>query len=187
MKRKATSYEDFSFEDMERFASEAFGPRGLATVKKWAVFNKRYFGGKLRPVPLVITHAQPFGNRIGFCSYFQGNQYQGRTITLNVPKRHYVLLADNVTLLHEMIHQCLFENGERPEHASEGWRREIMRLHKQITGRHLWAGRSMTQRIGDQVVRINQPADDGTPSLTQGQIARWPHDIGIDLGKLGAR
>jgi hypothetical protein len=170
---------------MQRFATEAYGPLGTATVQKWAVFNKRFFNGKLRPVPLIITHAQPFGNRIGFCSYSADNQ--GRTITLNVPKRHNVLLADNDTLLHEMIHQCLFENGERAEHASEGWRREIMRLHRKITGRSIWAGRSTTKRIDDKVVRINEAADDGTPSLRQGQIARWPHDIGIKLGKLGAR
>ena len=58
----------FSFADMHRFASEAWGPLGTDTVNKWAEFNQRYFGGLLRPVPVVITHTQPFGKRIAFCS-----------------------------------------------------------------------------------------------------------------------
>ena len=69
------------------------------------------------------------------------------TITLNVPKDHGLLLADNNTLLHEMIHQLLFERGEPAGHDSDGWRREIMRLTKVITGKEKWAGRSMTKRV----------------------------------------
>jgi hypothetical protein len=67
-----------------------------------------------------------------------------------------------------------------------GWRREIMRLHEVITGRRIWAGRSKTKRIDGKVVRINEAAADGTLSLTQGDIARWPHSVGIHLGQLGA-
>jgi len=33
---------------------------------------------------------------------------------------------------------------------------------------------------------INEPRNDGTVSLTQGLIARWPYSVGIDLGALGA-
>jgi hypothetical protein len=144
----------------------------------------RYFDARLRPVPLVITNTQPFGKRLAFCSYCPDNK--GRTITLNVPKHHNHLLADNDTLLHEMIHQRLFECGEDAAHASTGWRREIMRLHELITGHRIWAGRSMTKRIDGKVVRINEAAADGTQSLTQGEIARWPHSAGINLGQLGA-
>jgi hypothetical protein len=57
--------------------------------------------------PLVITHAQPFGKRLAFCSYAGGDR-GGRTITLNVPKARGSLLADNNTLLHELVHQLLF-------------------------------------------------------------------------------
>jgi len=101
----------FSFEDMERFAAEAWGELGTKTVHKWAEFNARYFAGALRPVPLVLSHTQPFGRLLAFCSYGTGIK-SGRTITLNVPKHHTVLVADNGVLLHEMIHQYLFERGE---------------------------------------------------------------------------
>jgi hypothetical protein len=182
----------FTLKDMQRFAGEAWGDFGLKVVDKWADYNERYFGGSLRPVPLVITHTQPFGKRLAFCSYNPG---RGRTITLNMPKTTghgaYELVADNCTLLHEMVHQYLFERGEDAEHEREGWRREIMRLNKLIAGKEIWAGRSKTMRDPEdktRVLRRNEPhPETGKASLSQMQIARWPHDArGIKLGKLGS-
>jgi hypothetical protein len=184
MEHLANGYR-FSFADMHRFATEAWGPLGTAVVGKWAEFNQRYFDGRLRPVPVVITNTLPFGHMLAFCSYNPGGG--GRTITLNVPSAHKRLLADNDTLLHEMVHQYLHELGENAKHAGAGWRREIMRLHQQITGHCIWAGRSKTKRMDGKVVRINEAAADGTLSLKQKDIARWPHSVGIDLGKLGAK
>ena len=175
---------EFTVADMHRFAAEAWGPIGAAIVDKWVEFNAAYFGGMLRPVPLVITNTQPFGKRLAFCSYGASTS-TGRTITLNIPKDHRRLLADNNTLLHEMLHQLLFERGEYAGHDGEPWRREIMRLTRLITGREIWAGRSVTVRRDGKVVRINKNNDDGTPSLPQGAIARWPHDgLGIDFGQI---
>jgi hypothetical protein len=175
----------FTIADMHRFAGEAWGPLGAAIVEKWSEFNARYFDGALKPVPLVITNTLPFGKRVAFCSY--APREGGRTITLNVPKDHNILLADNNTLLHEMIHQSLFERGEYAGHDGESWRREIMRLTKVISGKTIWAGRSRTVRQNGKVVRINAPHNDGTLSLPQAVIARWPHDgLGINLGLLGA-
>ena len=99
----------FTIEDMRRFAGEAWGPLGISVVNKWCEFNAAYFDNALLPVPLVITHAQPFGNRIGFCSY--NPDTLGRTITLNVPKRHVRLLADNCTLLHCRPSALIGQNG----------------------------------------------------------------------------
>src|SRR5262245_22848731 len=175
----------FTFDDMRKFASEAWGQLGAETALMWAIFNEAYFGGVLKPVPLVLTHAQPFGKRLAFCSY--SPNASGRTITLNVPKDHNRLLADNNTLLHEMLHQFLFECGENPKHAGEPWRREIMRLTKQITGKDIWAGPSKPARVNGSELRRNaaHPVT-GEPSLPQKAIARWPHDgLGIDLGRLG--
>ncbi len=183
--------DNFTVEDMRRFAGEAWGQLGVNIVERWCSFNADFFDNALRPVPLVITHTQPFGRRIAFCSYNPNTS--GRTITLNVPKqkhvgRRYELLADNCTLLHEMVHQFLFERGEDAAHLSEGWRREIMRLTKQITGKEVWAGRSMTVRRGKRIVRINEPhPETKETSLPQAIIARWPHDgLGIDFGRLGS-
>lgn len=52
--------------------------------------------------------------------------------TLNVPKQHNCLVTDNTTLLHEMIHQYLFEGGEPANHDSDGWRQrcDVHRRHK---------------------------------------------------------
>ena len=65
-------------------------------------------------MPLVLTQTQPFGKRLAFCSYNPSTT--GRTITPNVPKVHKSLLANNGTLLHEMVHQFLFERGEHAGH-----------------------------------------------------------------------
>src|SRR5262245_37744141 len=71
------------------------------------------------------------------------------------------LMADSGTLLHEMVHQYLNERGERAGHDSEGWRREIMRLHELVTGKKIWAGASITKRQDGRVVRINAPSPTG--------------------------
>jgi hypothetical protein len=176
----------FSIEDMRRFGGEAWGQLGVEIVEKWCEFNARYFDNALKPVPLVITNTLPFGRRIAFCSY--DPNASGRTITLNVPRLHHRLVADNNTLLHEMVHQCLFERGEDPHHAGAPWRREIMRLTKLITGREIWAGPSKTMRVNGSVMRMNAPhPETGEQSLPQKIIARWPHDeLGIDFGRLGS-
>jgi len=176
-------HERFTFDDMLKFATEAWGPLGTRTVRMWAVYNERYFGGALKPVPLVITHTQPFGRLLAFCSYHPDGE--GRTITVNVPKDHNRLLADNGTLLHEMIHQYLFERGEHAGHDGSPWRREIMRLNLALAGIEIWAGPSKLTRVNKKVVRINAPDSNGRPSLTQGEIERWPHATGIRLGQLG--
>jgi hypothetical protein len=121
---------------MLKCAGEAWGEIGISAVRKWIAYNDLYFGGVLRPIPLIITQAQPFGRRLAFCSYGRS----GRTITINLPHQHHFLVGDNGTLLHEMVHQFLFERGEYPSHDGEGWRREIMRLNKAISGADIWAG-----------------------------------------------
>jgi hypothetical protein len=174
---------------MLRFSTEAHGEVGTHAVHQWAAFNDTYFGGELRPIPLIITHTQPFGKRLGFCMHSHHHGH-GRSITLNVPDRQYTgrsyaLLADNCCLLHEMIHQHLQERGENAKHAGAPWCREIMRLHQVITGAEIWAGRTKTVRQGSKVVRINEPHEDGRASLPQTAIARWPMDTGISFGRLG--
>ena len=84
-----------------------------------------------------------------------------------------------------MVHQYLNERGEPAGHDSEGWRREIMRLHELVIGKKIWAGASITERQDGRVVRINAPSPTGKASLTQRQIARWPH--GGARSALGAR
>jgi len=132
----------FTLADMERFAEHAWGELGSNTVRMWSEFNEKYFGGKLHPIPIIITPTLPFGKRLADCwSHIQ----PGRgLIRLNMPLTtghgDYSLVADNNTLLHEMVHQLPFERGEDASHKSEGWRREIMRLNKLITARRSGRG-----------------------------------------------
>jgi hypothetical protein len=178
----------FTIDDMRNFAGEAWGALGVRAVEQWCKFNATYFGGALRPIPLVITQTLPYGHRIGQCAYDPGAT--GRALTLTVPRvggyGSYDLLADNNTLIHEMVHQLLQERGDEAAHAGEPWRREIMRLTKMITGEDIWAGRSKTMRVGKTIKRGNAPhPETGEASLTQAVIARWPHDgMGIDFGQL---
>ena len=175
----------FTVDDMRRFTGEAWGQIGADIVDKWCGFNATYFDNALKPVPLVIMNTLPFGKRLAFCSY--NPDASGRTIMLNVPRVHRRLLANNNTLLHEMVHQLLFERGENAKHLGDGWRREIMRLTKMITGKTIWAGPSKIVRNNGSVIRINVPhPETGELSLPQKVIARWPHDgVGIDFGHLG--
>ena len=154
----------FTFDDMLKFADEAWGQTGTSAVRKWALYNKRYFGGVLRPIPLVITNAQPFGKRLAFCSSAHG---QSRTITVNVPStRHQRLLADNNTLLHEMVHQFLVERGNPPGHDGLAWRREIMRLHKTIHQRRDLGGPLKDSAPGRQGCP-HQRASSGWPRVIE--------------------
>lgn len=172
----------FTIEDMRRFAYEAWGESSIPVVDRWVEYNAKYFDGELRPVPIIITNTLPFGKRIAQCTH--GN---GRNITLNVPRWFDRLLADNNTLLHEMVHQFLFERGEPAGHDSAGWRREIMRLTKMIKGVDIWAGKSTVTRVAGRPTRMNKAhPETGEASLSQKIIARWPHDgLGINLGRLG--
>jgi len=176
----------FTVDDMRRFASEAWGELGSTVVDSWCGLNAAYFDGALRPIPIVITNTQPYGRRIGLCSY-GGSWRQGRCISLNAPMNGGFLLADNGTLLHEMVHQFLQDRGENSKHAGAPWRREIMRLNESITGHTIWAGQYKQLRRNGKPTWLNMPnPETGEASLTQTQIARWPHKhFGIDLGSLG--
>jgi hypothetical protein len=165
----------FTVKDMEKFAYTAWGDLGYSTVRKWVEFNDRYFGGQLRPIPIIITSTKPHGA----CTAMTGHT----VIELNVSPR---LRASNSTLLHEMVHQYLHQRREYAKHAGDAWCREIMRITKLIDGREIWCGRTKTHWIGGKAVRKNCVGADGQASLPQRDIARWPLSIGINLGKLGA-
>jgi hypothetical protein len=174
----------FTLDDMRNVAREAYGQLGVTIVDQWDVFNRVYYGGALRPIPIFITQSQPFGKRIAYCT---GSSDGARHIALNLPTNHAKLVADNSTLLHERLHQYLHERGEESKHTGEPWRREIMRITRLITGKEIWAGASSVRRINGKPTRYHKPhPETGAESLKQSAIARWPHDgLGIDMGPLG--
>jgi hypothetical protein len=152
----------------------------------WQEFNRLYFGGRLKPLPIFLTPSTPYGHCIGWtCG--------GGPVThiaLADPRKGNVLVADRGVLLHEMIHQFLHESGEYARHDGGPWCREVMRLHRLLTGKDVWAGKyTVTKKRlpdgGRVSVRGNvaRPGD-GEASLTQKVISRWPYSAGIDLGPL---
>ena len=176
---------DYTFAEMRRALIKGWGELGARTADAWLDFNRRYFGGELQPIPIFFTNTTPFGKRLAHCRC----ESQCTHIALNRPSGHAHLIADRDTLLHEMIHQYLGQRGENPKHAGEPWRREIMRLHREITGASIWAGKPTVAKVkeaaGRKSVRRMQPhPETGEASLTQKQIACWPHDRSINLGRL---
>jgi hypothetical protein len=174
----------YTFAEMRHALEVGWGEVGGRVADCWREYNRLYFGGRLRPLPIFLTPATPYGHLLGWCC-----GHDVRVIALAAPRQGDVLVADRDTLLHEMVHQLLFEEGVSPRHKDEPWCREIMRLHKQITGKEIWAGKYtvMKKRVGDgrASVRGNLPRPGtGEPSIPQAEIARWPHDSGIDLGAL---
>lgn len=181
--------EPLTFEDMERFLAAGWGGKGRRAARTWLDFNRRYFGGALRPIPLIFTHAQPFGRRAGMTCC---GERDGRLIALAAPAHGDRLVADRGILLHEQIHQFLGENSEDRHHNSEPWCREIMRLHKMITGEQIWAAPELVRKTpagahsgNRRSIRIHKPdPESGRASLSRREIARWPHSLGVNLGAL---
>lgn len=172
---------------MTEHAKEAYGPLGAALCATWAQFNRAYFWNALKPIPLILTQAHPYGRGGGACMTTPAPG--GRAIVLSLSKDGERYVADNGALLHAMIHQWLADMGEDASHAGEPWRREIMRLHLQIAGKKIWAGRSKAMRApveeGGGVYRGNEDGPKGERSITQAEIAAWPPpDVRRKLGKV---
>lgn len=182
MPRKA----EYTFAEMKRALVKGWGDVGERTAATWQEFNRRYFDGRLQPLPIFFTPAAPYGKRLGWTCSSKAVTH----IALVRPEAGTFLIADSCTLLHEMIHQYLFEQRLDSSHDKEPWRREIMRLHLELTGEKIWAGRPtvLKEKLKSgnrRSVRVNRPhPDTGKESLTQKEIARWPHSVGIDLGEL---
>jgi hypothetical protein len=174
---------DITFAQMKAFLQTGWGKTGLAVADAWLLFNKRYFGGKLQPIPIVLTATSPYGHWSGLTTC-NARRPRAHLIEMTAPRMSgNALRADRGVLLHEMIHQHLTESGRWPKHDGEAWCEEIMRLHFAITGKTIWAA---PEKIGKQKdddgkrksVR-KQAADpiDGRPSISQAAIASWPHSV----------
>jgi hypothetical protein len=178
----------YTFKDMVRTLAVGWGEQGRAVASYWQEYNKAFFGGRLKPLPIFLTPVTPYGRMVGWTCCGGAVTH----IALCAPRVGQVLVADRSTLLHEMIHQSLHESGLYTSHDGEPWRREIMRVHKLLTGEEIWAGAYTVAKVKDadggrRSVRLNRPhSETGAPSLTQDQIARWPHSLAVKLGPLSA-
>jgi hypothetical protein len=142
----------FSLQTMAAFCGEAWGAAGLAAVRMWARLNETYFGGTLRPIPIIFIPISP-DNRVA--DYHDGEN--GRMIRLVMPSDGRTInYAEN--LIHEMSHQAVAEQGRDPSHASADWRKEIRRL---------------SMAIGGHDIEIEK--------CSERYLAQWPSNFGVNL------
>lgn len=157
-----------------QIASCAFGEQGETIVDLWKAYNQKYFWGKLKPVPVLFVPTSPYGHWIGIC------------VGANRKKSALIYLKDaepwegiRCTLLHEMIHQYLFESGRNSSHASQDWCNEIMRISREGFGVEFWAGRytvgKKRLKDGSRIsVRMNKRGPKGEASISMTRICSWP-------------
>jgi hypothetical protein len=180
MKRK------YTVADMTRTLVVGWGEVGHRVAECWVEYNKLYFDGRLKPLPIFLTPVLPYGKRVGHTRCGGAVTH----IALTAPNWGTFLVADRGVLLHEMIHQLLNESGEYTSHDGEPWCREVMRLTKLVTDQDIWAGQYTVRKVRDEdgnrrSVRLNLPEPEtGRPSIGQLEIASWPHSLGIKLGSI---
>lgn len=180
--------DDYTFADMRKALVVGWGDVGATTADLWREYNRKFFGNRLRPIPMFFTPATPYGKMFGWTCCADVITH----IALARPGSGSYLVADRNTLLHEMIHQHLHERDESPKHKDQPWCDEVMRLHRELTGKKVWAGRytvfkEPASRPGGirKSVRGNMPnPETGEESIGQTVIAGWPRSMGIQLGEL---
>ena len=116
-------------DEMKTFLTLGWGKFGTSIQAAWCKYNDLYFNNTLKPLPIVPTAILPYGHCV---AYTRGSRGIANHIMLAAPKQGEVLVADKGVLLHEMIHQHLFETGKDPSHAGKPWCDCIVRLNKQI-------------------------------------------------------
>ena len=168
-----------SYGEMEAMLNRAFGERGIETARAWQAYNTSYFDSRLEPVPIFHVAATPDSRWWGLCT---GSWNQRRVANIQIGKA----AGDGwrETLLHEMVHQALFEAGLVPGHDGEPWRNEIMRISRDHFGVEFWAGAYTVAKIrrepGRRIsIRVNKSGPAGEASLPQSDIAHWPRSVGI--------
>lgn len=162
-----------------QIAGCAFGERGKRIVDLWKQYNTEYFGEGLKPVPIILVPVSPYGHWYGLCCGTSENRTALIYLMSNLEWDQM-----RAILLHEMIHQKLFEDGEAPSHESGGWRREIMRISEDYFGKPFWAGKYTVKKVRDadgrrRSVRANQAGPNGEDSISQREIASWPTSLGL--------
>lgn len=162
-------------EEMMNICSWAFGDEGELLSKVWQGLNQDWFYGKLNPLPIFITNVFPYGSAIARCF---GN-----------PKfsiAHHIEIKESLdeqkkvdVLLHEMIHQFLFESNEKSDHNAKPWCREIMRLGKEIWDYEFFASPSVPRKVTvDGVRRSYREQKEGSIELKQ--ISGFPLSLKLN-------
>lgn len=192
-----TSYKrrTITFAEMKTFLSIGLGELGEAVADSWLSLNKLHFSNRLEPLPIILVSTSAYGRWVG-CTYCDAGTRRAHLIQLAMPRQTKSLVADRGVLLHEMIHQHLAEQGKSPKHEHEPWCEEIMRLHRAITGKGIYAAPEVVIKTKEVDPRAQKPKSirlprrhpiTGLPSIDRMTIATWPHSLGLDLGSFRER
>ena len=172
-----TDSDEMDFATVRLVARSAFGEPGAHLADLWREYNDTFFGSALRPILITRSRVFAFGHCIGQTHY--GDDYIDRRLVIKSLKAA-VCPKQREVLIHEMLHQALFERRVSPRHAGQEWCDEIMRLTRLLGGK-IWAGKYTVLREGKLTRRGNKPPPPNFTGrcLTQLEIAGWPHSIGI--------
>jgi hypothetical protein len=169
-------------------AESAFGLPGGHLVDLWEQYNRLFFGGELQPILITRSRVFAWGRCIGWTRVKTCENDPYRQI--QVKQFHYQVCPEQrEVLLHEMVHQCLFERGQNPKHDGQPWCDEIMRISR-LLGRPIWAGKYTVIREGKDTRRGNKAAPAELAdlrALNQKEIAGWPYSIGLRLPECDAQ
>src|SRR4051794_15395482 len=61
-------HEPLTFEQAMAVTATAYGEAGRRIMLLWAQYNEAYFGGVLKPVPIIFVPASPYGHWVGLFS-----------------------------------------------------------------------------------------------------------------------
>src|SRR5262245_59206010 len=180
---------DFAFTSATRLRRHAGIPRarlGRAwESRRWLL--ARFQRSLLRRSTKAVAdrarcHLASHGHWLGL-THGSRNGHGTHRIELTHPGMGARLIADRTTLLHEMIHQALVEQGVNPHHDKEPWRAEITRLHAVLTGgERLWCAFDQVRKVNGRSVRVPAPAPEPNMlKIEQKDIARWQRRVGLRL------
>lgn len=168
--------ESLDFAQLRQMMGWSWGDLGLWAADLWQAFNKCHWEGKLDPTPIWFPSASPYGRWIGLCT---GNK-SGQTQHIQILKGKEQQEHANI-LLHEMVHQYLFESGQNPSHNAMPWCSEIIRLSRDIWGVDIWASPAQPRKVDGVSRRVQKLSPDGVESISRKQIACWPDSIGLNV------
>jgi len=159
--------------DLQAAAATFFGDLGPWAYDTWASHNAAFFGNRLTPGP-ILWGLTPHGHLLG--SYAHGrNAITLHTALINPRSDAWCILdllgeryaAD--VLLHEMIHQDLYQAGENTKHNEEPWCNSILRITLLLGLPPIKAKPIRQKRVGGKVTWFTEPGH-----LTRREIASWP-------------
>jgi hypothetical protein len=171
--------------DYRAVQADMFGDAGAWAYDEWHHHNTAYFDGRLA-YGWILWGLTPHGHRLGETQLVNGT---GR-ITLhpslvapssshpwNRAARLWNTRTASDVLLHEMIHQALYQRGDDSEHNGRPWCDEIERLSPIVLGRTVKAEPVNPRRITlpDRTSKVVRRARKGF--LSRDAIAHWPHSL----------